>query len=119
MSKETERVFKKVKMFQKQILQIMRKGLSKLGPIEMRSRKEFLDESIHNIKFPSSSNVAPEPLSKDGSVLTCFEWLSSETNWNKKRFDSTEIEKVWDKTQQMNTEFDEIDKLTLVINKRE
>ena len=69
--------------------------------------------------YKGRSSVPPTPICKDGSILSCFEWLAQETGWTKKRFNSRVIGETWEKVQQMYEDFGEIDKLTIVINKRE
>jgi hypothetical protein len=48
-----------------------------------------------------------------------MEWLAQETGWTKKRFNSQTISITWETVQRMFEEFGEIDKLCIVINKRE
>ena len=48
-----------------------------------------------------------------------MEWLAQETGWTKKRFNSRIIAETWEVVQRMFDEFGEIDKLCIVINKRE
>jgi hypothetical protein len=77
----------------------MKLGLKKIEPKDRRARTDFLAETIYNNKNPSPHNVQPDPMSKDGSIQTCFEWLAAEKAWDKKRFDSKLVEKTWDDTQ--------------------
>jgi hypothetical protein len=76
MDEETKQVFAEVTKFKDLIKKIMKLGLKKLEPKDRRARTDFLHDTIYNHKNPSPHNVQPDPLSKDGSVQTCFEWLA-------------------------------------------
>jgi len=52
-------------------------------------------------------------------MFASFEWMAQETGWHKKRFDSGLVDQTYDRTEKMKVEFDEVEKLTTVINKRE
>ena len=52
-------------------------------------------------------------------MFASFEWLAQETGWTKKKFDSEEIEKTFDATEKLKVHFDEVNTLTIQINKRE
>jgi len=117
MGKETDKVFKDVKAFKKELSRIMKLGLDKLDTMNRRAREIHLEETL--AVYKGLSTVPPTPICKDGSILSCFEWLAQETGWTKKRFNSQVIAETWEKVQQMYEDFGEIDKLTIVINKRE
>lgn len=95
----------------------MKLGLDKLDTMQRRAREIHLEETLDVYK--GKSTQAPTPISKDGSILTCMEWLAQETGWTKKRFNSLTISTTWETVQRMFEEFGEIDKLCIVINKRE
>lgn len=52
-------------------------------------------------------------------MFICFDWLAHSSGWSKKKFDSRLIENTFNMTEKLKTTYDEVNLLTIMINKRE
>ena len=67
------------------------------------------------IEEEETENIKPYVVPK----YTSLEWLATECGWIKKKFDPNRIADVFKKIDELRDDYDRIDKLTLVINKRQ
>ena len=81
---------------------------------EAKETKRDRNMELATLTFNDDTGVA-----SGGPAFLCFEWLAQEATWEKWRFDCPLAASNFKKIDTIKIEFDEIDRLTIVINKRE
>jgi hypothetical protein len=56
---------------------------------------------------------------KNDSATIAFQFIAKEIQWDQSRFDPYAIDQIYEDIEQLKVEFDDIEKLTAMINKRE
>lgn len=121
MSKEIEGVFEKITAFQETIREVVQKGLidkelsydsegdASLGSDDMAAKAAKDDEAEANKK------------KERGRVErgVTFPWLAEKIKMSHKMFDVNIIEETFHRIELLKSEFDEVEKSTALINKRE
>lgn len=93
----------------------MRRGLRKVN-VEERNDRQALIKKVFDSLIPKDDLlIVPAEIPQ----LMTFQWLSQEAGWLKQKFDSPTIIDVSMQIVDLKSKFDEIDKTTVVINKRQ
>ena len=139
MKEETNMVFEQVLKFKLEIKEVLQVGIVKLSQTERDAREKMLAELFEGLGPNNTAKPPPDTRGMDRKkreeleaaaaaemveqfeipVFASFEWLAQETGWTKKKFDSEEIEKTFEATEKLKVRFDEVNTLTIQINKRE
>jgi len=127
MATETDNVFKKVKEFKKEIKANLKSGLIKLDGAEKNWRKEIISKSWASmLPKRGSVSVTPKsdvPVEEEAPYVIpkyiSLEWLANECEWETKKLDPEQVVLVFQRIDQLRNQYEAMDKMTLVINKRQ
>ena len=128
MASETENVFAQVKEFKKEIKANLKNGLVKLNNTEQKERNEVIRQTWmvllpkHITEVPTPASDAPPPEEESIFLIPRYislEWLANECEWIARKLDPSLVVKVFERIDQLRTQYEKMDKMTLVINKRQ
>jgi len=126
MSKEIEEVFEKIKSFKETIQEVLVQGLVD-KPLSYDAEDDQLSESNESLGEKNAASVDKEDEegaqeaaqvieSADGKT---FPWIAKEITMDHMKFDIDHIEEVYHKIEHLKSSFDEVERRTALINKRE
>ena len=124
MSKEIDEVFEKIKGFKETIAEVLLQGLVEKELTYDAEEDLDLDSMGSQDKPPSIKNETPSPVKEEIPTIESadgktFPWLSKEINMSEMKFDIDTIEEVYHKIEHLKSNFDEVERSTALINKRE
>jgi hypothetical protein len=125
MSKEIEEVFEKIRGFEDTIAEVRCQGLLD-AELEYDAEDEPSVDSMASGEKPRSLN-AEEQAAKaleaqkqlESAEGKTFPWIAKEITMDHKKFVPDHIDEVYRKIEQLKSEFDEVERATALINKRE
>ncbi len=114
MKVETDNVFFMVVEFKKQIQELLERGLRSVNSKSSQERVKQITDMFAAMHPDKIQGPVPVEVPRE----TTFQWLAIETNWHKHRFDSKTVILVFEKISELKQKFDDLDRLTILINKR-
>ena len=93
----------------------MRRGLRKVNAEERTERQDMIKKVFDSLIPKDDQLIVPAEI----PPLMTFQWLSQEAGWLKQKFDSPTIQDVSEQIIDLKQKFDEIDRTTVTINKRQ